>query len=312
MLPLPTEEKEIDINGFLKDLENQIIKVDKEIYTAETLERLNVIWREYNGEDKLISSKEIAEKLKNAPPEEKIHTGFKDFDDIINGFRLKQVVVIAGATKNGKTSWAVEMTSRMADQNPMWLPFEESSEELVQKFLDRGEQPPHFYAPERMSGNTMLWVEKKIIEAKAKFNSKVIFIDHLHFIVDMGGENMSVQIGKTMRELKRIAKFWNVCIFLIAHLKKTKMEVQPELDDLRDSSFIAQEADTVMMVWRKTEILDGQIEVTNEVNVSIQANRRTGKTGNVKFLFENGKFIISTKKYDEPQHKAKKEYDDWS
>jgi replicative DNA helicase len=308
MLPIPTEEKEIDINGFLKDLEKEIKKVDKEIYTAETLERLNLMWREYNGEDRLISSKEIAEKLKNNPPEEKIYTGFKDFDDIISGFRLKQVVVIAGATKNGKTSWAVEMTSRMVDQNPVWLPFEESSEELVQKFLDRGEEPPHFYAPERMSGNTMLWVEKKIVEAKAKFNSKVVFIDHLHFIVDFG-ENMSVQIGRTMRELKRIAKFWDVCIFLIAHLKKTKMEIQPELDDLRDSSFIAQEADTVMMVWRKTEKVEGQIEVTNEVNVSIQANRRTGKTGNVKFNFSNGKFLPASNITQKSV--AQREYDDW-
>jgi hypothetical protein len=48
-----------------------------------------------------------------------------------------------------------------------------------QKFLDRGEQPPLFYVPEIMTGNTLLWVEKKIIEAIAKFNSKVVFISTL-------------------------------------------------------------------------------------------------------------------------------------
>jgi ATP-dependent Clp protease ATP-binding subunit ClpA len=56
-----------------------------------------------------------------------------------------------------------------------------------------------------MRGNTLTWVEKKIIEGKAKYNSSVVFIDHLHFIVDFG-ENMSIEIGKTMRELKRMAK----------------------------------------------------------------------------------------------------------
>jgi hypothetical protein len=36
-----------------------------------------------------------------------------------------------------------------------------------------------FYVPEIMTGNTLLWVEKKIIEAIAKFNSKVVFISTL-------------------------------------------------------------------------------------------------------------------------------------
>ena len=117
-----------------------------------------------------------------------------------------------------------------------------------------------------------------------------MFVDHLHFIVDFG-DNMSVQIGKTMRELKRIAKTWDIVIVLIAHLKKTKVDEQPDLEDLRDSSFIAQEADTVIMLWRQTERQNGQVVITNNVNISVQANRRTGKTGNVKMVFDKGKFL---------------------
>lgn len=208
------------------------------------------------------------------------------------GFELDGdgLFVLGNFVVTHNTSFAIELTSNLKDEHPMWLPFEEGAEELVQKFLDRNEAPPLFYTPDRMSGNTLLWVEKKIIEAKAKYGTNIIFIDHLHFIVDFG-ENMSLQIGRTMRELKRIAKDWNVAIVLIAHLKKTKMDVTPTLEDIRDSSFIAQEADTVIMLWRETKMVNGDIEITNNVNVSVQANRRTGKTGNVKMIFSNGRFL---------------------
>lgn len=173
----------------------------------------------------------------------------------------------------------------------MWLPFEEGAEELIQKFLDRGEEPPHFYSPARMSGDTLGWVEKKIIEGRAKYDAKIIFIDHLHFIVPFASERQDLAIGHAMRELKRMAKTWNIVIVLIAHLKKTRVDTQPTLEEIRDSSFVAQEADTVIMLWRKAMRENGKMVITNNVNVSVQANRRTGKTGNVEFVFKDGRFL---------------------
>jgi hypothetical protein len=206
------------------------------------------------------------------------------------------------------TSLCIELTSRMKELNPMWLPFEEPAEELIQKFLDRREEPPLFYTPNNMAGNTLLWVEKKIIEAKAKFNSQIVFIDHLHFIVPMTSDRQDLAIGQAMRELKRMAKQWNVIIFLIAHIKKSKVETAPDLGDLRDSSFVAQEADTVIMLWRETNRKNNEITISNNVNLSVQANRRTGKTGNMKLVYENGKFLEEdwTKEVKEPFSKKGK------
>ena len=83
------------------------------------------------------------------------------------------------------------------------------------------------------------------------------------------------------------------------------MVVSPTLEDLRDSSFIAQEADTVMMLWRKTHRdEDGELVIGNETLLSVQANRRTGSTGNVKLIFHNGRFL-------EKEWKHKEENDNW-
>lgn len=280
-----------EIYNYIQKLQSEIKLSKDETEKAEKLYWLMEAARGYEGEDKVISSLELAEKMKNAPPEEKMFSGFAGLDKILDGFRERQLVVISAATKSGKTSFCIDLTLRLKEKNPMWFPFEEGAQELIQKFLDRKEAPPLFFTPERMTGNTLTWVEKKIIEAKAKYDSKIIFIDHLHFVVDFGGENMSLEIGKTMRELKRLAKTWGVTIFLIAHLKKTQMENQPTLEDLRDSSFIAQEADTVMMLWRQTEKVDGQVVISDNVNLSVQANRRTGKTGNIKLVFRDGHFF---------------------
>lgn len=285
----------------VSEIDNLIGELGKEIRTSkedfvkeDALERLEAIAKEYKGEDQVISSFDIREKMKDAPPVEAMMfgAGMSKLDERLGGFIQKQLIVVSAPTKSGKTTFCIDLTSRLKEENPLWFPFEEPAEELIQKFLDRGEEPPLFYTPERMTGNRLNWIEKKIIEAKAKYDCKIVFIDHLHFIIDLSGDQrMDTQIGLTMRTLKSLAKKWNVVIVLIAHLKKTRVDTQPNLEDLRDSSFIAQEADTVLLLWRKTERnFDGEIEVSDEVTVSLQANRRTGKTGNVQMIFTNGHF----------------------
>lgn len=288
------QKEETSIPDFITQLQNEIEKTRDEKLEAEQLARLKDVASIYKGEDKLISSLDLVDLIKNKPPELQMMTGFEGIDTILKGFRLKQLVVLSAATKSGKTSFAIDVTSKMRQYNPLWLPFEEGAEELVRKFIERNETPPMFFTPENITGNTLKWVEKKIIESIAKFGSQIVFIDHLHFIVPFAAERQDLAIGMTMRALKTMAKKWNVCIVLIAHLKKTKLDTSPTLEDLRDSSFIAQEADTVIMLWRESKRENGDVITTNNINVSIQANRRTGKTGNIKMVYDEGHF----KEYD--------------
>lgn len=281
-----------DIKSLIKSLRSEIeASVDDREKEAQLL-RLQEIAATYEGEDKLISSEEIAENVAKRPPERKMHTGIKGLDAILDGFRAKQLIILSGITKHGKTSFAIDLTSRLAKENPTWLPFEEPAEELVQKFLDRNEKPPMFYAPQKMSSNALNWIEKKIVEGKAKYDTKLVFIDHLHYILPRSTD-LAQEIGFTVRSLKTLAMKWNVTIVLLAHLRKVELNKNPNLDDLRDSSSIAQEADTVLLIWRKTtkNHKTGEIDIGNETNISVQANRRTGKTGNVKMIFADGKFL---------------------
>lgn len=293
-----------ELEKLITDIGMDLGTLREEIDTGAALIRLQEIAEAYQGADKVISSHEILEEMQTRPPQRKITTGITGLDNILDGFREKQLVVLSAATKSGKTTFAIELTSRLKAENPMWFPFEESAEEIIQKFVDRGEDTPLFYTPQQITGNTLLWIEKKIIEAKAKYDSKIVFIDHLHFIVSPGSEDINQRIGETMRQLKKLAVKWNMVVVLIAHLRKTQLDVQPTLEDLRDSSFIAQEADTVILLWRKTERVNGEIVISDTVNLSVQANRRTGKTGNVKLLYENGKFLEQLPSAAEREYEA--------
>lgn len=290
-----------DITQFLSKLDNEIETVKDEREKEDAKTRLEEAMRVYDGEDRLISSLEILEKIKNEPEEEKFMTGISGLDDCLQGFRKNQLIVLAAPTKSGKSQMTVELASRMQETKPVFLPFEESAEELVRKFHDRHEIPPLFYSPENITGNTVTWIEKKIVEGRVKFDSKLFFIDHLHFIVPFSSDRLDTRIGQVMRDLKAIAKKHEVIIVLVAHLKKTNMQISPTLEDLRDSSFIAQEADTVMMMWRQTTRKNNQTIISNNTMLSVQANRRTGKTANVKLTFKDGKYSEYEWQDDDPK-----------
>jgi replicative DNA helicase len=119
-------------------------------------------------------------------------------------------------------------------------------------------------------------------------------------------------IAKTMRELKTIATRWNVVVCLMAHVNQTEMDKQPTLRELRGSASIAQEADTVIVLWRQMVKKKNQVIINNNVNVSIQANRRTGKTGNVQMVYDDGHFFERVWVEDTEQtKKADEEFSKW-
>jgi replicative DNA helicase len=134
------------------------------------------------------------------------------------------------------------------------------------------------------------WVEERIVEGIAKHGSRVVVIDHLDFIVPYNSDRHDLRVSEAMRTLKGIAKKFDITIILICHLTKAKMESQPTLEDLRGSASIGQEADTVILLWREMKRESGQVVITSNVNVSVQAARR-GKPGNIRMVFKDGRFL---------------------
>ena len=159
-----------------------------------------------------------------------------------------------------------------------------------------GDDVPQFHIPSKNVDSSLDWLKLRSLEGIAKFGTRIIFIDHLHYLLDMkmlAGGNVSLVIGMLMRELKKFAIETETTIFLVSHLAKTKMDETPSIADLRDSSFVAQESDIVMIMWRHKEKDKESPQgyfFTNESHLIVDKNRWNGKLGHISLFFDKGRF----------------------
>lgn len=276
----------------LNQLEEEIRKETDSLEKNEALIELERVVKEYNGDDRVISSEELIEEIKNQPLKEKFYSGFASLDAKMEGFEMGESIFFTGITKHGKTSMCMELSVRFKAQNPLWLSFEEKPIDLIRKFQQKTGEYPHFFTPRQNEKTDLAWLEKKIIESKIKYGTKVVFIDHIGFVSDAErgkDDTEASRLERISRAVHSLAVKWDVLIFLLGHLTKVSVSQNPDIENIKGSSAMAQEADLTMLVWRKTERLNGKIEIGNETNLSLQANRR-GHTGNIEFMYENGRF----------------------
>ena len=247
-------------------------------YKVEELEKaLN-----YSGPDKVVSWVEyLQEKDNKSKFTAKLLSGFELLDGFLDGFIGGEVIVLSGLTGNGKTLFAKSVIRNMAQQNVpcLCLSYEVSTVEFLRAFRNQGLEMAKAYVPKELKTGFIPWVEEKIIEAKVKYDNKVLLIDHLHYVVDMKTDKMTQNIGAAMRCLKEIAIKHDQVIFLIAHQEKLKDDREPGIETLRDSSFVGQEADTVLIVHRLPDSEDKRIQKTYDLGfalVKIDKARRSG------------------------------------
>lgn len=262
----------------------------------EGMERLKATMAEYDGEYRLVWSDDLLLELLARPKRETYKTGVETLDEVTGGFMEKQVITIAAHSKHGKTAFGLFLLDKLQDMNPVMIPLEQSNEELVEQLHGNGWKIPKFLSPTRLAARVSTdWIEERVVEGIAKYNTKLVLIDHLGYINDMDGdykrENLAYRIEKMMQNLKNIAKKWDVVVVLLVHIVKADEGKPPSLEDLKGSQSILGESDKVIMLWRKNSLKKKIRVYEDKTLVSILANRRNGRNGNVGLRFENGTYL---------------------
>lgn len=284
----------MEIDDIVKSIQAEKEKAKTQLHSDEGLVRLQEVAAMYDGEYKLIWSKDLLEEIEKRPKKTVYTTNIPELDDIIGGFREQQLITLSAHSKHGKTSFGLFLLEKMASLNPVMIPLEQSNEELVSQRNENGQSVPNFLSPSRLASKvTPDWIEQRIIEGIAKYNTKFVVIDHLGYVDNHGTngkyarENLAYRLGEVMRELKNIAKRWNVVIVLLCHISQKDEGHPPTLEDLKNSSDILQESDMVIMLWRKNNQKKKIRIYENKTLVSVMANRRTGRNGNVGLAFNS-------------------------
>jgi archaellum biogenesis ATPase FlaH len=226
--------------------------------------------KEYDGEDRIISSYEMElEQRKNKTAGIVVRSGLPSLDRALEGgFQTGELYAVSGQTKQGKTLLCQSLTRNayLAQHFALWFSYEVPARQFLSQFLEL----PLLYMPKKLKSADMKWLEERIMESFVKFHTRMVFIDHLHFLFDLfKSRNPSLEIGTVIRKLKTMAVDNDLIIFLLCHTSKAGGDAVT-YQSIRDSSFVAQESDSVFLIARTPK------EGDNKAALRVEFHRRTG------------------------------------
>lgn len=210
------------------------------------------------------------ELVKNWGKMQGISSGYPSIDKLTKGFVPGELIIIGGATSNGKTTLAVNMATKILakGKSVLFVTLEMTRAQLTSRMM---------YVSDEFLDNTALMTYQKTDElnwksidgligrAVEEMGVDIVFIDHLHhFTRELN--NVAEDLGRITKEFQKNAHARNIPIVVISHTRKGAGD---SIDDLRGSSYIAQDADIVLMVSRDEDSPD-------LIGVSIQKNRNRG------------------------------------
>ena len=227
-----------------------------------------------------------------------IKSGYKSIDELTKGFKAGDLTILAGQPSHGKTVVGNNIAYRVAKQGipVLFVSLEMTQARIDTRILDIARRDgssaykKHLYVQEAAtlsSADTPYLLKKAIEEHDIQF----VIIDHLHFLADRSSKDMRMEVGTITQNLKNLAKEMNIPILLLCQVSRLSDETQkPRNSNLKESGYIEQDADIILMVWRDISI---NSEDTNAVEVYCTKNRDNGFTEErIKSFHQEGSNLI--------------------
>lgn len=129
---------------------------------------------------------------------------------------------------------------------------------------------------------------------KREHGLDVVMIDYLQLMTTgKRVESRQLEISEITRTLKIAARELDVPILLLSQMSRDmeKNHRRPQMSDLRESGAIEQDADIIMFIYRKHDMTDTSIDITEREKVElIIAKHRNGEVGSVDMRWV-GKYV---------------------
>lgn len=235
-----------------------------------------------------------------------VSTGFRELDDMLDGFQPGHLVIVAGRTSEGKSSLALQCA--IASESCAFFSCEMERMELAVRqlavlgrvdgwalrrgYLSSGEQVRLQQAMTRLAESGVAIDDTPAIsvsEVRAKARRRqvtrglrLVVVDYLQLMAAETSKRRETtreqEVAGIARALKALAKELRVPVLALSQFSRAlKPGETPELHHLRESGELEQAANVVLMIHRK----DGQTVATEgDVDV-IVAKNRGGRKGTV-------------------------------
>ena len=210
-----------------------------------------------------------------------------DVDRALHGLKRGRLYLVAARPRTGKTSLLQTIARNLAraGRKVLFCSLEMSDEELVTRDaaalmrrdwndtedqLARGQASPSVVQAVRravdqiaemplyvvdMTDATSHDVRAAGVAMKARYGLDALFVDYLQLLADQDRQaaNRDAQIGFISRRLKATAKLLGVPVVVACQLNRESVkrrDKRPQLEDLRESGNLEQDADVVLGIYR--------------------------------------------------------------
>ena len=249
-----------------------------------------------------------------------VPTGFKDVDHVFNGLQKSDLILVAARPAMGKTAFTLNIAQNVTmlyDKTVAFFSLEMGKEQLVGRILSsvagvsseklrRANMDPADWekviaAADRMSksklfiddtpGLTVQDMRSKLRRLKVEHGLDLVIVDYIQLMQGRnsgkGSENRQQEVSEISRNLKLIAREFNVPLIALSQLSRgveSRPDKRPVLSDLRESGSLEQDADIVIFLYRD-KYYDENSEMGDEAEVLIRKHRN-GAVGTVRLLFK--------------------------
>lgn len=249
-----------------------------------------------------------------------VPTGFKDVDHVFNGLQKSDLILVAARPAMGKTAFTLNIAQNvtmMYDKTVAFFSLEMGKEQLVARILssvagvsseklrraynmDPTDWEKVIAAADRMSkaklfiddtpGLTVQDMRSKLRRLKVEHGLDLVIVDYIQLMQGRnsgkGSENRQQEVSEISRNLKLIAREFNVPLIALSQLSRgveSRPDKRPVLSDLRESGSLEQDADIVIFLYRD-KYYDENSEKGDNAEVLIRKHRN-GSVGTVELQF---------------------------
>ena len=268
--------------------------------------------------------RKIEEQHANPEAATGLLTGFGNLDFITNGLQRSDLIILAARPGVGKTAFALNIATnvaqREANKNILIFSLEMSKAQLARRILctltgiDNGQitksnlemqefvklnnarqtlWKSHIYVDEttlQTPGDILAKCRRFMIEKKTQID--LIIIDYMQLMTFPGKESRQQEVAEISRNMKLLAKEIDTPVIVLSQLSRNAEmnNEKPQLQHLRDSGSIEQDADIVSFLYKEK----GQDPEDTLVEMII-AKFRNGQTGSLAFEWhgKNFKFVAT-------------------
>lgn len=259
-----------------------------------------------------------------------IPSGFRDLDQLFNGFRKTNLITFGGRPSMGKTAFMISKLCNQArlGHSILIISLEMGWQQLLtriiateagintQKLTSGNLTPQEASRFVECLGRIAHWrifiwdkpsltiaqLEAQIRKIKHQHGLDIVMVDYVQLMDEPSiRNNRQQEVSYISRKMKMLAMQYQIVVFQNAQLSRnleSRKDKRPILSDLRETGSLEQDSDIVMFIYRD-EVYNEATEFPNQADI-IVAKHRNGPTGIVSLYFEKS----LTKFMDASVHKV--------